>query len=306
MSIRYLLFPLLFFCLALQADGQTPNRQVAITIVNEQVRSVALREAMLVAINRHQEADRWSGVNDRQIFGISVVPFTDSDARNGDVRLLRTTARLIAAKEMLFANVLLDKYAKTGLTDAGSLRTAVAGVNETFSLQGRVTYDMDATFITGNLIVGIVVANRNRVMAIMTEQVRVNAVRSAYCEVVHRQAKCLIADNKFEEALSRLLELRQAGLFGREQLFDVFHCFVGLDRPLDAERIIDSLLVGHTEDVELFRRLVSITTAGEHNDFRSLTLKLQTEIDRLAPQELTAEQVFEQLLNEFSGASRIQ
>ena len=139
----------------------------------------------------------------------------------------------------------------------------------------------------------------------MTSQDRIDAVRSAYRKVVHYQAKRLIAEDKFEEALLRLLELRQAELFGREQLFDVLHCFVGMERPVDAEKIVNRLITGHTEDIVSFRRLVAITTTGEHNEFQRLTQALQTEIDRLDMFEhsMTAEQVFEKLLNEFSGTS---
>ena len=306
MPMRYLLFLLLVFGIAMPAEAQTPNRQTATTVVTEQIRAATLKEAMLAAINRHPEADRWSGVDDRHIFGISVVTLTDRAVRERDTRLFHTTARLVAAKEMLFSKVLLDKYAETGLTDAGSLRQAVADANESFRVQGKLRYSMDETFIEGNRIVGIVAADRNNVIAIMTEQARIDAVRSAYREIVHRQTKRLIADNKFEEALNRLLELRQAELLGREQLFDVLHCFVGLDRPVDTEKIIQNLICSHSEDVMLFRNLVAITASGESNEFQRITQQLQAEIDRLDPPGLTAEQVLNELLNELLGQSPVQ
>jgi len=289
------------------AEAQRPHQQAA-KVIAEQIETATLKEAMLAALNRHPEADRWSGVDDKQIFGVSVVSFTDRDVKDGDVRMLRQTARLLAAKEMLFAKMLLDKYAETGLTDAGSLREAVAEANESFSVRGKITYDIEETFIEGNRIVGIVVADRSKVMAVMTDAARIDAVRTAYGTVIHRQAKRLIAEREFEEALNRLQELQRAKLLGREQLFEVLHCFVGMNRPVDAEKIIQNLIAGHENDVPLFRRLATITGAGagESGAFRKLTHKLQLEIDRLDPPEPTAEQVLEQLLNELSGQSPIR
>jgi hypothetical protein len=288
------------------AMAQQQNRHVAGKIVAERISTDTLKTAMLAAMSRHPEADRWSGVDDKQIFGISVVSFTDRDVKDGDVGMFRTTARLLATKEMLFAKVLLDKYAETGLTDAGSLREAVAQANESFSVRGKITFDIEEAVIEGNRIVGIAVADRKKVVATMTEQTRIDAVRSAYRDVVHRQARRLIAGKKYEEALNTLLELRQANLLGREQLFEVLGCFVGMNKPADAEKIVGNLIEGCSDDVKVFRRLVTLTAAGESDEFRRLTDKLQAEINRLDPPEQNAEQVLNQLLNELMRSSSVQ
>jgi hypothetical protein len=288
------------------ATTQQQNRQVAAKVVAERISTDTLKTAMLAAMNRHPEADRWSGVDDKQIFGICVVPFTDRDVKDGDIGMFRSSARLLAVKEMLFAKVLLDKYAETGLTDAGSLREAVARANESFTVRSKITFDIEEAIIEGNRIVGLVVADRKKIVATMTEQTRIDAVRAAYCEVVHRQAKRLIAGKKYDEALNTLLELRQAKLLGREQLFEVLGCFVGMNKPADAEKIVDNLLTGHTEDVKVFRRLAALTDTGESDEFRRLTYKLQAEIDRLDTPEQTAEQVLNRLLNELMGTSPVR
>jgi len=286
-------------------EAQHPNQRAAAGVVADRIGTETLEKAMTTALNRHPETDRWSGVDDKHIFGISVVPFTDRDVRDGDVRMFRITARLIAAKEMLFAKVLLDKYAETGLTDAGFLREAVAAANESFSVQGRVTYSIDETIISGNRIVGIIVADRNKIETTMTEPARIEAVRSAYREVVQHRANRLIAGQKYEEALQTLMMLRQARLFDREHLFDVLRCFVGLDRAVDAERIVQSLIDGHSDDLILYHRLVTLTDTRKSNGFRELTRKLQTEIDRLDPPGRTAEEVLSELLNELTEPHRI-
>ena len=234
MLIRTLLFLILVVCTVVQTVVAQP-RQTAARVVADQISTDTLKSVMLDVLNRHPEADRWSGVDDKHIFGISVVSFTDRDVRDGDTKMLRITARLLAAKEMLFAKVLLDKYAETGLTDAGFLREAVATANESFAVTGRVTYSIDETIISGNQIVGIVVADRNKVVATMTEPARMEAVRTAYREVVHRQANRLIVGQKFEEALQTLMTLRQSHLFNREHLFDVLRCFIPLHSYQTAE-----------------------------------------------------------------------
>lgn len=274
-------------------------------VVADQVGTDSLKEAMLLALNRHPKADRWSGADEKQIFGIGVVPFTDRDVKDGDVRMFRHTARLIAAKEMLFAKVLLDRYAESGLTDPGSLRQAVADANGSFGVRGRITYDMEETFIVDDRIVGIVVADRNGVEAVLADPDGIDAVRLAYGAVIHRQAKRLIADRKFEEALMILRELRQAKLLGREQLFDVLRCFIGMDKPVDAEKIVRNLVAGRSEDVDLLRRLAAVTAVGESGEFQRLTHRLLAEIDRLDPSEQDAERVLGQLLDELLESSPI-
>jgi hypothetical protein len=291
-------------CVITQTVGAQP-RQTAASVVAERIGTETLKKAMLAALNQHPEANRWSGVDDKHIFGISVVAFTDRDERDGDVRMFRVTARLTAAKEMLFAKVLLDKYAETGLTNAGFLREAVAAANESFAVTGRVTYNIDETFISGNQIVGIVVADRNKVVAIMTEPARIDTVRIAYREVVQRQSNRLIADQKYDEALQTLLTLRQARLFNREHLLDVLRCFIGLDRANGAERIVQNLIDAYSDDLSLYHRLVTLTNTGKSDGFRELTHKLQTEIDRLDPPGRTAEEVLNQLLNELSEPSQV-
>ena len=260
---------------------------------------------MHAALEQHPDATRWAGADDKYIFGISVVSFTDRDVSDGDVKMFRITARLNAAKEMLFAKVLLDKYAEIGLTDANTLREAVADALEVFNISGKVTYTLEETFTSGNRIVGIVVADRSNVTATMTEPTRMEAVRSAYRDVVHRHVKRLMANEKFVEALQHLSELQQAKLLERAELFDVLRCFVGLDKAVDAERIVQSLIAGNSDDVNLFYQLVALTAMGKGNEFRTLTRTLHAEIDRLAPPEQTAEQVLQQLLNELLGASPV-
>ena len=289
-----------------QIFAQNLNRQAVEKVVAAKIASKTLETAMLDALKRHPTADRWSGVDDKQVFGLGVVTFTDRDVRDGDIRLMRTTARLIAAKEMLFAKVLLDQYAEAGLADPGSLREAVAETNESFTVQGTITDQTEETVIEGDRIVGIVVADKAKVIAAMTSQDRVEAVRVSYHNVVTRRAKRLIVEQKFEESLHSFVELRQAKLLNREHRFDILRCFVGLDQPADAAKIIVSLIDGHAEDVALLRRLVGITATGESDLFRDLTHKIHAEVERLDPPEMTAEMVLEQLLNELSGQSPVQ
>jgi len=121
MLIRYLLFSFLVVCVMAQTV-EAQSRQTVARVVADRIDTETLKKAMLDVLNQHPTADRWSGVDDKHVFGISVVAFTDRDVRDGDVRMFRITARLTAAKEMLFAKVLLDKYAETGLTSTGFLR----------------------------------------------------------------------------------------------------------------------------------------------------------------------------------------
>ena len=286
--------------------AQNLNRQAVETVIATKIGSKTLETAMLDALKRHPNAERWSGIDDKQIFGLSVVTFTDRDVQDGDIRLIRTTARLIAAKEMLFAKVLLDKYVETGLTDPGLLREAVAEASESFNVRAEISCQTEETFIESDRIVGFVVADQTKVVATMTGQDRVEAVRVAYQNVVTRRAKRLIVEGKHLEALNAFAELRQAKLLTREHRFDILRCFVGLDQPTDAAKIITSLIDGHAEDVVLLRRLVGITAAGESSQFRQLTHKLHAEVERLDPPDSTPEKVLEQLLNELSGQSPVQ
>ena len=295
------LFPLLIVSGAvLGEEKEKTNQKTAAQVVAELIGVESLENAIKDAMIRLPEADRWSGVDEKQIFGLTVVPFTDRDLEDGDVGMFRKTAELLAMKEMLFAKVLLDKYAATGLNDSGTLREAVANANESFFVQSKITYDVNETRIKGNRIVGIVVADRDKVVAIMTEQARIDDVRSAYRNVAHRQAKRLIAADKFEESLTRFMELRLAKLLERDQLFDVLRCFVGLDKPTEAEKIIASLTADHAEDVELYRRLASIVETGNNMTFRKIKRNLNEIINRLDPPELPADQVLDQILNEIS------
>lgn len=87
-------------------------------------------------------------------------------------------------------------------------------------------------------------------------------------------------------------------------MFDVLRCFVGLNKPDDAEKIVNHLIVDHQDDLRLYRSLVSIMEHGESKVFQAMIENLQLRIDRLDPPESTAEQVFERILKEVSDSSK--
>ena len=299
--LTQLLLPLLSFVIVSGVEQENVNRQVTATVIVRQIGLPTLEKAMLDVLERHPESDRWSGNDKKQIFGIVVVPFTDRDVKDDDLGMFRKTAGQLATKEMLLAKVLLDRFAETGLTDPGTLRQAAAEANESLVVRAKIDYSIKETYIEGKRIIGIAVADREKITTTVTDQVQTKAVRDAYRQLVRRDAATLIQKRNFEQALLRLQELRKADLFDRECLSDVLRCFVGLDRPDEAEKIVESLTGAGTDDVEHYRRLAEIVASGRKVDFRRMADRLQKEIDRLDPPEATMEETLNQMLNELSN-----
>ena len=292
--------PLLIVSSVVYGEENESLNRAATKTVKVQIGLQTLEKAMLDALERHPTTDRWSGVTENQIFGIVVVPFTERDVTDGDLGMLRKTAQLLAMKELLLAKVLLDRFAESGLTDSSTLRQAVAEANESLLIHTKIDFSIKETYLDDKWIVGIVVADREKIVTTVSSRTQTEAVREAYRQLVRQNATTLIQKRKFEQALLRFRELRLAGLYDEECLTDVLRCFVGLDRVDDANKIVESLLAKNSENVELYRHVVEILADSPNVKFQHLMDQLWKEIDRLDPPETTMEETLSQLLNENS------
>lgn len=295
-----LLLPLILLSVSSEVEQESPLCQAA-EVVARQVESVAMEKAILSALGRHPRSDRWSGNTEQQVFGIVVVPFTDRDVQDGDLPMFRKTAGLLASKEMLLAKVFLDRYAALGLTDSGTLREAILTANESLAVHAMIEYALKETSIQRKHIVGIAIADREKIATTMTGPTLTNSVCNAYRKLVRMDTAALIQKQKFESALLRLQELRKANLFDQECLIDVLQCFVGLDQSDEAGKIVENFVDTDRNNLALFLRLAEIVSVGQNAEFQELNNQLQKEIERLTPPEKTMEETLEQLLIEYSN-----
>ena len=95
---------------------------------------------------------------------------------------------MLAFQELLKAKCLLDRYAAAGLTDATTLQRAVMEAAGTLQVKGKASTVLQGAAVRGDYAIGYVMAEERAVLARLLQESELEKVRSAYRDVMHRQA----------------------------------------------------------------------------------------------------------------------
>ncbi|MDR2345868.1 MAG: hypothetical protein LBE18_07350, partial [Planctomycetaceae bacterium] len=105
-------------------------------------------------------------------------------------------------------------------------------------------YTDNRTFSSDQFYVGIVAAEKDKIVATILDPAAMSAVKKSYADELHLAAKKLIREKEYEKAVSRLLEVNKIKNFGgltKFMFLDVFRCFVAMDKLEDAQKIKNNI-----------------------------------------------------------------
>lgn len=225
--------------MTLTCSAQTP----ILSVLERWDGTPELQPAMIDAVKANPIADCWSGVTEHYVFGISIEILSQKTSEEKDIddeRLAKGTVHLRAVKEMLLTKILFDKYSPEGMNDLLLLRRAVPNVADKIDVKAKLLYTENRTFSNNQFFVGIVAAEKDKIVATMFEPAVMSVVKKSYADELHHAAKKLIREKDYEKAISRLLEVNKIKDFGglsKLMFLDVFRCFVAMDKLEDAQKI---------------------------------------------------------------------
>jgi hypothetical protein len=174
---------------------------------------------------------------------------------------------LWAVQELLRAKSLLDRYADAGLTDATTLREAVVEAAGKLQVTGRTSGAVHQSSAQGDYAVAYVLAEEPALTAHLLQPVELELVRSAYRDVMHRQARELMKRSAWKEALLLWQHLHQRKLVSQRLYLDAVRCFKELGQPQDATHLL-------TEAIDSFEKEASPDFLEEAGD---MALAIETE-----------------------------
>jgi len=198
-----------------------------------------LLPAMQTVLRQHPGETRWSGREGELLFGIAVKKLPDGPVRERAMPALLSLTHSLAVQEMLKAKSLLDLYAKAGLTDATTLSRAVADVADALEVAGRVQGLTHQSGVRGDYAVAYVFASERSLTAHLLQPAEVEKVKAAYRDVMHRQARQLMEQGNYQDAILLWRHLHSRRLVSQSLYLDAATCFIKLKQPEDAMRILD-------------------------------------------------------------------
>ncbi|HUT95575.1 MAG TPA: PEGA domain-containing protein [Thermoguttaceae bacterium] len=254
-----------------------------------------VRTAMLTVLRQHPAGTRWSGRSGPTMFGIGAKRLPGGDIRERSAPALMQLTHMLAVQELLRAKSPLDRYAATGQTDATTLCQAVEEAAGKLEVSGNVKGLMHQTTVRGEFAVGYVVADESALTAHLLQPAELEKVQGVYRDVMHRQARELMKQSNWSEALLLWTHLHQRKLASQQFCLDAARCFRELGRPEDASRVLGEVM--------------DVFAAGATAEFLDQAGDLAMEISTSAAQDL-AEKAYwmasERLRDTISGPAEVK
>jgi len=230
------------------------------------------RDAMLTVLRQHPGDQRWGGQVGARLFGIAVKPLPEGQVRQRAGPAFLELTHMLAIREMLAAKSLLDRYANTGLTDATTLREAVTQAAGELQVVGQVEGVVHQAAVRGEHAVAYVLADESALSAHLLKPVALQPVRKAYRDVMHRQARDLMARSKWKDALLLWNHLHKRELVSEQLYLDTAKCFVELDQDADALKVLSEAVDTFSESgsPEFFEKAGDVALEIKNDDAQAL------------------------------------
>jgi hypothetical protein len=208
---------------------------------------VPVRDAMLTVLRQHPTENRWSGRAGTTLFGIAVKRLPRGSIRQEAVPSMLNLTGMLAFQELLKAKSLLDRYAAVGLTDATTLQRAVIESAGELRVEGKASTILQGVAVRKDCAVGYVTAEENALLARLLKETELEKVRSAYRDVMHRQARELMQRSNWTDALLLWQHLHKRKLVSQQLYLDAASCFQHLNQVPDMLRVL-------TEAIDTFAK----------------------------------------------------
>ena len=237
---------------------------------------------MLTVLRQHPAETRWSGRDGNTLFGIAVKPLPQGESRPRAVPAMLELVQMLAVHEVLKAKSLLDRYAAAGLTDATTLRQAVEAAAGQLQVTGKAKGVVHQAAVRSGFAVAYIVAEQADLSAYLLQATELEKVRTAYRDVMHRQARDLMARSGWADALLLWQHLHQRKLVSQQLYLDAARCFQQLGQTPDAVRVL-------SEAIETFAKS---GTAEFFEQAGDIALEIPTE-----PAQTLAEQAYQKAID---------
>jgi len=266
-----------------QAAAQNPcGSEAASTFVSQGDLAASTQQAMLTVLRQHPGETRWSGRDGNTLFGMAVKPLPQGESRPRVVPAMLELVQMLAVHEVLRAKSLLDRYAAAGLTDATTLRQAVEAAAGQLQVTGRAKGIVHQAAVRNGFAVAYVIAEQSDLSAYLLQPAELEKVQAAYRDVMHRQARDLMARSAWADALLLWQHLHQRKLVSQQLYLDAARCFQRLGQAPDAARVLN-------EAIETFAKS---GTAEFFEQAGDMALEIQTE-----PAEALAERAYQRAID---------
>jgi hypothetical protein len=252
------------------------------TFVSQADFPASTRQAMLTVLRQHPGETRWSGRDGNALFGVAVKPLPQGESRPRTVPAMLELVQMLAVHEVLKAKSLLERYAVAGLTDATTLRQAVEATAGQLQVIGKAKGVVHQAAVRNGFAVAYVVAEQSDLTAYLLQPTELEKVQVAYRDVMHRQARDLMARSVWADALLLWQHLHQRKLVSQQLYLDAARCFQRLGQAPDAHRVL-------TEAIETF---AESGTAEFFEQAGDMALEIQTD-----PAEALAERAYQKAID---------
>lgn len=239
----------------------------------------AARSAILTVLRQHPGESRWCGQSGVTLFALAAKRLPKGAVRQRVAPTLLNLCHSLAVHELLTAKSLLDRYRSAGLDDATTLRQAVTAAAGELEITGRTQGVEARASVDGDFAVAYVLAEGPKLTAHLLEETQLAKVRDAYRDVMHKQARGLMARKNWKDAVLLWRHLHARKLASQALYLDAAKCFKELHQTEDAIRIL-------TEAVTAFEQTATAAFLEQAGD---VALSLETPAaEKLAEQAYKA------------------
>jgi len=232
-----------------QVGAETPGapteaQTAAWTVIREHAAfPEAVKAAMTTVIRQHPETTRWSGQVGEYIFAAVVLPLPQGTRRESFFTAYASRADMTCSHELLLAKGLRDVYGEAKLDDLTTLRAALQRIASDILLRGERREVLRQTSIfREQYVVALAVGRRENLRARLIEPATLTLVKDSYMEVMHGQARNLMTQENWKDAVGFWHHLHSRKMVSPELYLDAATCFVKLEQHKDALIVLKEAL----------------------------------------------------------------
>jgi tetratricopeptide (TPR) repeat protein len=220
------------------AENSAEGSTAAIKFIVQADLNAPTKQAMQTVLEQHPTELRWAGRSGDSLFAVAAKRLPKGDLRTRSTPALLEVVHMQAVQELLTAKSLLDQFDTAGLNDATTLRGAVEEAAGTLHVTGDVQGVIHQAAKVGDFVIGYVIADESGLSGYLLQPAELEIVRTAYRNVMHRQARELMARGDWENALLLWNHLHKRALVSQQLYLDAARCFQALKQPDAAMKIL--------------------------------------------------------------------
>jgi hypothetical protein len=234
-----------------------------------------VRDAMLTVLRQHPTELRWSGRAGTTMFAVAAKRVPSGPTRQQAVPAMLNLTGMLAFQELLKAKSLLDRYAAVGLTDATTLQQAVVETAGALQVKGNASTVVQGAAVRDDFAIAYVTAEEQSLLARLLQETELEKVRTAYRDVMHRQARELMQRSNWKDALLLWQHLHQRKLVSQQLYLDAASCFQHADQVPDMLRVLSEAIdtFGKSATPEFLEKAGDMALAVETEQAQKLAEK---------------------------------